>query len=279
MANKSVNEVVVIGYGSVAKKDLTGAVSSVKMSDLQDVPVSRVDQMLQGRIAGAEFVSADGEPGSGTSVRIRGTRSITASNEPLYIVDGLMDAITSLNELNPSDIENISVLKDASSTAIYGSRGSNGVIIITTKSGGDKKGKTSFTLRNDVGFSELPRYLDLMNATEFAQLQNDRYYFASTANQTKPLEEYPYPDPLALGNGTNWTQEITRRAPYLNLTLSASGATKPHSTFSPPTITITRASSKTAALSATRYASTWTVPSINTSKPASVSTIPTWTGR
>ncbi|WP_423735906.1 TonB-dependent receptor [Chitinophaga caseinilytica] len=225
-SKKNVNEVVVIGYGSVQKKDLTGAVSTVKMSDLADVPVARVDQMLQGRIAGAEFVSADGEPGSGTSVRIRGTRSITASNEPLYIVDGLMDAITSLSELNPSDIENISVLKDASSTAIYGSRGSNGVIIITTKSGGDKKGKTSFTLRNDVGFSELPRYLDLMNATEFAQLQNDRYYFASTANQTKPLEEYPYPNPLALGDGTNWTQEITRRAPYHNLTLSASGGDK-----------------------------------------------------
>lgn len=225
-SNKSVNEVVVIGYGSVAKKDLTGAVSSVKMSDLADVPVGRVDQMLQGRIAGAEFVSADGEPGSGTTVRIRGTRSITASNEPLYIVDGLMDAITSLNELNPSDIESISVLKDASSTAIYGSRGSNGVIIITTKSGGDKKGKTNFTLRNDVGFSELPRYLDLMNATEFAQLQNDRYYFASTANQTKPLEDYPYPDPLSLGTGTNWTQEITRRAPYHNLTLSATGGDK-----------------------------------------------------
>ncbi len=225
-ANKSVNEVVVIGYGSVAKKDLTGAVSTVKMSDLADVPVARVDQMLQGRIAGAEFVSADGEPGSGTTVRIRGTRSITASNEPLYIVDGLMDAISSLSELNPSDIETISVLKDASSTAIYGSRGSNGVIIITTKSGGDKKGKTSFTLRNDLGFSELPRYLDLMNAAEFAQLQNDRYYFSSIANQTKPLEEYPYPDPLALGTGTNWTQEITRRAPYQNLTLSASGGDK-----------------------------------------------------
>ncbi len=225
-SNKSINEVVVIGYGSVTKKDLTGAVSTVKVSDLADVPVSRVDQMLQGRIAGAEFVSTDGEPGAGTSVRIRGTRSITASNEPLYIVDGLMDAITNLNELNPSDIASISVLKDASSTAIYGSRGSNGVIIITTKTGGSKTGKTNFTLRNDVGFSELPRYLDLMSATEFAQLQNDRYYFASTANQTKPLEEYPYPDPLALGEGTNWTKEITRRAPYHNLTFSASGGDK-----------------------------------------------------
>ncbi|MGN6511440.1 MAG: SusC/RagA family TonB-linked outer membrane protein, partial [Chitinophaga sp.] len=225
-SKKSMNEVVVIGYGSVTKKDLTGAVSTVKVADLADVPVNRVDQMLQGRIAGAEFVSTTGEPGAGTSVRIRGTRSISASNEPLYIVDGLMDAINDLNELNPSDIASISVLKDASSTAIYGSRGSNGVIIITTKTGGNKTGKTNFTLRNDVGFSELPRYLDLMNATEFAQLQNDRFYFSRTANQTRPLEEYPYPDPLALGEGTNWTQEITRRAPYQNLTFSASGGDK-----------------------------------------------------
>lgn len=225
-AKKDINEVVVIGYGAVAKKDLTGAVSTVRPADIEGLPVTRVDQMLQGRIAGAEIVSADGEPGSGTSVRIRGTRSITASNEPLYIVDGLMDGITSLNELNPSDIASINVLKDASSTAIYGSRGSNGVIIITTKSGANRAGKTNFTFRSDLGSSVLPRYLDLMNATEFAQLQNDRFYFANAANPTKPLEEYPYPNPLSLGEGTNWTKEITRVAPYQNYTLSANGGDK-----------------------------------------------------
>lgn len=223
---KNMNEVVVIGYGTVNKRDLTGAVTTVKTEDLHNIPATRVDQMLQGRIAGAEIVSTDGEPGAGTSIRIRGTRSITASNEPLFIVDGLMDAIASLNEINPSDIASIEVLKDAASTAIYGSRGSNGVIIITTKSGSDKAGKTSFTARADIGQSVLPRYLDLMNATEFAQLQNDRYYFASTANQTKPLEDYPFPDPLSLGEGTNWTKEITRKAPYQNFTLSASGGDK-----------------------------------------------------
>ncbi|ATL46965.1 SusC/RagA family TonB-linked outer membrane protein [Chitinophaga caeni] len=225
-SKKNIDEVVVIGYGTVKKSDLTGSVTSVRVKDIENVPVTRVDQMLQGRIAGADIVSTDGEPGAATTIRIRGTRSISASNEPLFIVDGLMDAITSLNEINPSDIASIDVLKDASSTAIYGSRGSNGVIIITTKSGSDKLGKTNFTFRNDAGFSELPRYLDLMNATEFAQLQNDRYYFASTANQTKPLEDYPYPDPLSLGEGTNWTREITRRAPYQNTMLSASGGDK-----------------------------------------------------
>lgn len=225
-SKKNMNEVVVIGYGSVKKSDLTGAVSTVKVADLENVPAPRIDQMLAGRIAGAEFVSTDGEPGSGTSVRIRGTRSISASNEPLYIVDGLMDAIKSLNEINPSDVATITVLKDASSTAIYGSRGSNGVIIITTKSGVDRNGKTNFTFHTDHGYSELPRYLDIMNATEFAQMQNDRFYFAATANQTKPLEEYPFPDPLAMGEGTNWTDEITRRAPYSNYVLSATGGDK-----------------------------------------------------
>lgn len=224
-AQTSLNEVVVIGYGEVQRKDLTGSVSSVNIKDIENVPVPRVDQMLQGRIAGAEVISTTGEPGAKTSIRIRGTRSITATNEPLIVVDGVMDAISDLNELNPSDIKSIDVLKDASSTAIYGSRGSNGVILITTKSGGTN-GKTNFTFRSDVGTSELPRFLDLMNAQEFAELQNDRYYHASAANKIKPLEEYPYPNPAALGEGTNWTKEITRTAPYQNYTFSAAGGDK-----------------------------------------------------
>ncbi|OQP40077.1 SusC/RagA family TonB-linked outer membrane protein [Niastella yeongjuensis] len=222
----NLEEVVAIGYGNARKKDLTGAVSTVKMRDLQNIPVPRVDQMLAGRIAGAEFMSTDGQPGSGASVRIRGTRSITASNEPLYIVDGVMDGINSLNDLNPSDIASISVLKDASSTAIYGSRGANGVIIITTKSGADKGGKTDFTARTNQGFAEMASYLKVMDATQFAQLQNDRFYFTSTANQTKPLEDYPYPDPLSLGKGSDWQRAITRRARFSNYALSASGGNK-----------------------------------------------------
>lgn len=221
----NLDEVVVIGYGTVKKSDLTGAVTVLKMKDIENIPVVRVDQMLQGRIAGAEIMSTSGEPGAGTSIRIRGTRSISATNEPLYVVDGVLDAINSLNDLNPSDIESIQVLKDASSTAIYGSRGSNGVILITTKTGGTN-GKTNFTFRSDIGQSVLPRFLDVMNAQEFAELQNDRFYFASTANQTKPLEEYPYKNPIALGEGTNWTKEITRKAPYQNHTLSVSGGDK-----------------------------------------------------
>lgn len=218
------NEVVVVGYGEVKRKDLTGAVSTVSVKDLQDIPVQRVDQMLQGRIAGAEVVLTSGEPGAGTSIRIRGTRSISATNEPLYVVDGVMDAVSSMNDINPADIESIQVLKDASSTAIYGSRGSNGVILITTRRG--KDGQTEILYRADVGVSQLPSFLDLMNAQEFAELQNDRFFNSSTANQTKPLEDYPYPNPAALGEGTNWTKELSRTAPYQNHTLTVSGGNK-----------------------------------------------------
>lgn len=223
-STSKLDQIVVIGYGEVKKKDLTGAVSTVNLKDLEDIPVQRIDQMLQGRIAGAEIVSTSGEPGAGTSVRIRGTRSISATNEPLYVVDGVMDAVTNMNDINPEDIESIQVLKDASSTAIYGSRGANGVIMITTKKGRD--GKNEFTFRATVGRSELPRYLDLMNAEEFAEMQNDRYFFASTANQIKPLEQYPFPDPASLGEGTNWTREITTKAPYSSYTFTASGGNK-----------------------------------------------------
>ncbi|WP_460762849.1 SusC/RagA family TonB-linked outer membrane protein [Niabella terrae] len=216
-------EVVAVGYGTVKKSDLTGAVSTVKMEDLDNIPVPRVDQMLAGRIAGAEFMSTDGTPGSGTTVRIRGTRSISADNEPLYIVDGVMDGINNLNDLNPADIASISVLKDASSTAIYGSRGANGVIIITTKSGKDRNGRADITARMSRGFAKMSGYLDLMNATEFAQLINDRYYYSSTANRTKPLEDYPYPDPLSLGTGSDWQKALTRTAPFTNYSLSVTG--------------------------------------------------------
>ena len=117
-SKQTIDEVVVIGYGTVKKTDLTGSVANVKMSDIKDVPVVSVDQALQGRIAGADIMATTGEPGATTSIRIRGTRSISASNEPLIIVDGVIDGIHDLNDINSADIESISVLKDASSTAI-----------------------------------------------------------------------------------------------------------------------------------------------------------------
>ncbi len=227
-SSTEIDEIVVIGYGQVAKKDLTGSVSTVNMGDIKDAPVLSIDNSLQGRIAGADFMSTSGEPGSTTTIRIRGTRSINASNEPLIVVDGVMDAIHDLNDLNSNDIAAISVLKDASSTAIYGSRGANGVILITTKRGLGKKGKVNITFKSDIGFSQLPRHLDIMNASEFAQYRNDYAYFGGDANHPgvgsdTPLSGSVYPDPLSLGEGTDWIKEITRTAVYSNYALSLSG--------------------------------------------------------
>lgn len=227
----ALEEVVVIGYGSVKKQDLTGSVANVKMSDVKDAPVASVDQALQGRIAGADIMSTSGEPGSTTSIRIRGTRSITASNEPLIVVDGVMDAIHDLNDINSADIESISVLKDASSTAIYGSRGSNGVIIITTKQGSSTTTKPSIAFKADFGVSMLPSKLDIMNASEYAQYRNDYALFATSDNYgditiNSPQSAYPYPDPLKYGKGTDWVDAITQIAPYQNYNLSISGGSK-----------------------------------------------------
>lgn len=212
---ETILDVVAIGYGEVNKRDLTGAVASVNMKEIEKMPVVRVDQMLQGRIAGVDLISTGGDPGAGTTVRIRGTRSINADNEPLYVVDGIIDA-GDLNNINPTDIESIQVLKDASSTAIYGSRGANGVIIINTKKGAP--GKDVFNYSSEVGVAYLPRFLDMMNAKEYAEMVNENYWFNSPTG-TNP----PYADPEALGEGTNWTKEVTRTAPYNNHTFSSSG--------------------------------------------------------
>lgn len=221
-----VDEVVVIGYGAVKKQDLTGSVVNVKMDDIKDAPVLSVDLALQGRIPGAEIMATTGEPGATTSIRIRGTRSITATNEPLIVVDGVIDGISNLADINTADIASISVLKDASATAIYGSRGSNGVIIITTKQG--QKGRDNITLRSTMGLSQLPRKLDIMDASQFAQYRNDFAYFATSdgygdIGPTTPQSEYPFPDPFSYGKGTDWVDEITRVAPYHTHNLSLSG--------------------------------------------------------
>ena len=236
-ASTDIEEVVVIGYGQVAKKDLTGSVSTVKMNDIKDLPTLSVDNALQGRIAGADFMSTTGEPGATTTIRIRGTRSINASNEPLIVVDGVMDAIHDLDDINSDDIASISVLKDASSTAIYGSRGANGVILITTKRGLGTTGKPNITFKTDIGFSQLPRHLDIMNAAEFAQYRNDYASFGSDANHPDigadtPLSGSVYPDPLSLGEGTDWIKEITRTAIYSNYALSLSGTNEKASYYS-----------------------------------------------
>lgn len=227
----TLDEAVAIGYGSVRREDLTGSVSNVKMGDVKDTPVTSIDQALQGRIAGADVMSTSGEPGATTSIRIRGTRSITASNEPLIVVDGIMDAVNDLNDINPADIEDISVLKDASSTAIYGSRGANGVILVTTKASALKtSAKPNIIFKAEAGISQLPSSLDLMDATEFALYRMDYSYWNDYKKDNKyDLNVYSRPiadkglDPFSYGKGTDWIREITRVAPYQNYHLSVSG--------------------------------------------------------
>lgn len=227
-------EVVVIGFGETKKSDLTGSVSSVHMNNVLQSPTLSADQALQGRIAGADIMSVSGDPTEGTSIRIRGSRSIEASNEPLIIVDGVMNAVTSLADINSSDIESISVLKDASSTAIYGAQGANGVIIVTTKTGENSTTRINVNLSVKAGFSQILRTLDVMNAEEFANYNNERQHYAKTSHPEPGKGYYPdytkynhkYADPAALGEGTDWIQAMTYLAPYQQYDFSMNGGQK-----------------------------------------------------
>ena len=221
--NSALDEVVVIGYGTTKKTDLTGSVASVKMSDIEDTPSTSVDQALQGKVAGVDIMNTSGEPGAATSIRIRGSRSISASNEPLIVVDGVTDAVEDMSEINPDDIKSISVLKDASSTAIYGTRGSNGVIIITTKQGATSR--PSVTANVTFGVSQLARKLDIMNAEELLRYRNDYLYIDSYIKDgsTSKLPSY---DVTQFANNTDWVDEITRTAFSETANISVSGKSK-----------------------------------------------------
>ncbi|NQD70771.1 TonB-dependent receptor [Sphingobacterium shayense] len=219
-SSEDLAEVVVVGYGQVKKRDLTGAVSSVSGDDLKNIPVQRVDQMLQGRAPGVQVTSTTGAPGAGTTIRIRGSRSVSASNEPLYVIDGIVGA-GDLNTINPADIQSIDVLKDASSAAIYGSRASNGVIIITTKQG--KAGKDKFSFSATHGISNVPKLVDMMGAKDFVSFVNEAYIDEGQA----PL--YPNVDSiLAITGpiGTNWQEEIFQTGSYSDFNLAMAGGSE-----------------------------------------------------
>lgn len=223
----SLDEVVVIGFGEQKRQDLTGSVSTVKIQDVENSPGLSVDQILQGRIAGADILSVSGDPTKGTSIRIRGSRSITAGNEPLIVVDGVMNAVHELSDLNTADIESISLLKDASSTAIYGAQGANGVIIVTTKAGHPTSEKAAVTATVKTGISALARSLDIMNASEFTTYNNDRVDFAKSSTglvyPATPSYAEKYRDPESMGDGTDWVRAITRVALFQEYGLSVSG--------------------------------------------------------
>ncbi len=225
----SLDQIVVIGYGTTTKKDLTGSISSIKSSELEKVASNSFTSAIQGKVPGVFISHTSGGPGGATSVRIRGIGS-TGNNQPLYVVDGLpvgggnmsipgsTDKIDALSIINPNDIESIEILKDASAAAIYGARAANGVVLITTKHG--KEGRTKINFSAYTGFQQLWKKPELLNAEEFATLANELY---KNSGMTPNPE---WANPASLGKGTDWIDQIFRTAPVQNYYLSASGGTQ-----------------------------------------------------
>lgn len=229
--SKSIDEVVVIGYGSVKKSNLTGAVSSVKTTEIQQTPLTSIDQGLVGRASGVQVTQTSGMPGAVASIRVRGSSSLQGGNEPLYVIDGFPvysgmgfgstggnTQISGLSTVNPSDIESIEILKDASATAIYGARAANGVVLITTKSG--KKGRDIITFESSFGIQNVAKTIDVMNAQEYAALVNEAY---TNDGLEAPYNAMQLADIAKLGNGTNWQNELFRPAMIQNYQLAFSG--------------------------------------------------------
>ena len=237
--NEFLDEVVVVGYGTMKKSDLSGASVSMKESDLKGSIITNLDQSLQGRAAGVSAVQTSGAPGSSSSIRVRGQATVNANAEPLYVIDGVIvqgggnsgsdfglgslgngkvSTISPLATINPNDILSMEILKDASATAIYGAQGANGVVLITTKRG--KAGEAKFTYDGMFAVSRQTSRIDMMNLREFAEYYNDM----------AALGEYSasayYADPSILGKGTNWQDEIFRTALQHQHQISAQGGTE-----------------------------------------------------
>ena len=229
-------EVVVVGYGSMKRSNITGSVASVRMSELATTPVSSIDQAMAGKIAGVQISQASGTPGGGIKINIRGSGSIGAGNDPLYVIDGFpvmnfSDQNNNLMSTIPSDdIESIEVLKDASATAIYGSRGSNGVVLITTKSGKTGKAKLSADIYYGVQTVRKESDPELLTAREWAQFRKEsitdliRFREGREATDSDIPEEYRHPENY--GAGTNWFDAITGPAPIQNYNVSIDGGSE-----------------------------------------------------
>ncbi|MBX2944845.1 MAG: TonB-dependent receptor [Cyclobacteriaceae bacterium] len=234
----SLQEIVVVGYGTQRKSDLTGALSSVSGESLLGTVTASMDQALQGRAAGVQVTQNSGQPGGAVSIRIRGTTSLTQSSEPLYIIDGIQvggnaqgisgfdwqsgsggqqnAASNPLAAINPTDIESIEILKDASATAIYGSRAANGVVIVTTKRG--KKGEAKLNFNSFYALQEVYKVFDMMDLPTYAQYNNE------VAQEVSTITANPnFADPSLLGPGTNWQDAVFRVAPMQSHTLTATG--------------------------------------------------------
>lgn len=220
---KLLDEVTVVGYGVMKRSDLTGAVSSVTAEEMKKSISTSLDQALQGRAAGVNVTQNSGAPGGGISVSIRGVNSFNG-NEPLYVIDGIQISgqtsgnSSALSNINPSDVVSMEVLKDASATAIYGTRAANGVILITTKQG--QAGATKISYEGYYGIQQLPTELDVLNLREYAVHQNLRAEIIGFG------ERKEFKDPSLLGDGTNWQREIFRSAPMYNQQLSITGGSE-----------------------------------------------------
>ena len=216
------DEVVVVGYGSQRKSDVTAAISSIKSEDIVALPTARVDQAIQGRTSGVYVLNTDGSPGGKTLIRIRGLNSINGGNQPLIVIDGLQGG--DLESLNPMDIESMEILKDASATAIYGSRGANGVILITTKLG--RQGKPVIDASASVGFQQLLRKLPTLAAGDYARFVN-AHEMTNTAGGNIPTPKFTDAEIAEYdqNGGTDWQDEIYETGVLQNYNLAMSGAT------------------------------------------------------
>jgi TonB-dependent starch-binding outer membrane protein SusC len=223
--DKSLDEIVVIGYGTQKKKDLTGSVASVGEKAMKDIPVATAAEALTGKLAGVQVTTTEGSPDAEIKIRVRGGGSITQSNSPLYIVDGF--AKDDIKDIAPSEISDISVLKDASSTAIYGSRGANGVIIVTTKSA--QQGKLSVSYNAYVGFKKVARTLDVLSPYQFAQKQYERAVLSGSvaSDYESYFGSYGDIDLYKSMKGTNWQDETFGRTGITqNHAFSVNGGSK-----------------------------------------------------
>ncbi len=216
----ALNEVVVIGYGSVAKPDLTGSVAQVKMSDIEKAPVQSFEQALAGRVAGVQVSASDGQPGDGMNIVIRGANSLTQSNSPLYVVDGFPIEDPNNAAINPDDIETLNILKDASATAIYGARGANGVVVIETKKG--RVGSPVVNFNNSIGFQQAQKLMDVMSPYEFVKYQSE---FNPTVAAVRYFTEGKTLDSYRDIAGVNWQEELFRRSSTRIHNLSLRGGT------------------------------------------------------
>lgn len=214
----ALDEVVVLGYGTVQKTDLTGSVSKVEGRDLANLPSPRVDQLLQGRSAGVNVTSVSGSPGARASIRIRGGNSVQGDNEPLYVIDGFIAGTGfNLNNINVNDIESIDILKDGSAISLYGTRGANGVILITTKSGtGVTGGRPAVSFNAYTGIQQLARKIDFLNGPERAAFGYELAEYTGESN--------PFVDESLIAD-TDWQDVITRTAPINNMDVSVRGST------------------------------------------------------